>query len=334
MKKTLLFALALLAFSSLWAQRFEWAKGYGTAFPENFSCHITGSVTDSLGNLYILGQFFIDSEWEGESLLPMPLASHNNTIIAKISPSGEMLWKKVLFSNNNQGHLPNDIKKVGDSAFTCMVQMTLPTADHYTYYLDTLIPGMSDYPITAMDVEWPLRTALITFDFEGNVLEQHFLYVTYTDTAGNDYVKYYNNDPTPWYSSYHLQNSSFDIDNDGNIYICYRSAIQIDSAINAQNGTIKGVKFWVDSTNVGHFTFENRPPMWYPQIVKFSPHFDTMLACRFVVQKSNRDRELCGTQTRVDRYNNVYFIAKECMSYEASDTIVIDSLQHIQFSYT
>ena len=282
MKKILLLVLPLLLFSVSWGQHFEWAKGFGTGYPQNGECHITGTVTDSFGNLYILGQFSNDSEWDGERLLPMtpygPRPDNINTLIAKISPSGKMLWKKVLHSNNGSVHLPNDIKKVGDTAFACMVQMTLPTDDNYTYYLDTLLQGYSDYPVNGMYVRLPLRTALIMFDFEGNVLEQHFLYVTYTDTAGNDYVRYFNNDPTPRYSNYFFQNSSFDIDNDGNIYISYEALNYIDTAINAQNGAIKGVKFWVDSTNVGHFTFENRPPMWYPLIVKFSPHFDTMLA--------------------------------------------------------
>ena len=34
--------------------RFEWAKGYTSS---EDACHIIGTVTDSVGNLYILGQY-------------------------------------------------------------------------------------------------------------------------------------------------------------------------------------------------------------------------------------------------------------------------------------
>ena len=179
---------------------FEWAQGFGTAYSGYDGDYILGSVTDSLGNLYILGQFRNDSEWgtgwDAELLLPMtpygPNSNTSNTIIAKISPDGEMVWKKVIHSNNGAANYPNDIKKVGDTAFACMVGVILPTEDHYTYYLDTLIPSRSDYPVNSMYVENPMRTAFIMFDFEGDVLEQHFLYLTYTDSTGNDIVNYYN----------------------------------------------------------------------------------------------------------------------------------------------
>ena len=196
MKKTLLLVFLTLTGMSMQAQRFEWANGSSA----DVGCHITGSVTDSLGNLYILGAFRNDSEWgtgwDAERLLPIapygPWPDNVNTIIAKISPDGEMVWKKVIHSNNGTGNYPNDIKKVGDTAFACLVEMFLPTEDHYTYYLDTLIRGRSDYPVSSMYVENSMRTAFIMFDFDGNVIEQHFLYLTYTDTAGNDIVNYYN----------------------------------------------------------------------------------------------------------------------------------------------
>ena len=88
------------------AQHFDWAKGYGSS---QEGCLIKGTVTDSDGNLYILGQFTKDATWDGQRILPIapygPGQNSINTLIAKISPSGEMLWKKVIHSNNNQNTL-------------------------------------------------------------------------------------------------------------------------------------------------------------------------------------------------------------------------------------
>ena len=206
---------------------FEWVKGYGTTDPNHGACHITGSVADSLGNLYILGAFRNDSEWgtgwDAERLLPMapygPNPDNSNVIIAKISPEGEMVWKKVIHSNNGADANSLDIKKVGDTAFACLAEMMVSSEDNYTYYLDTLITERSDYPVSTPYLRNPLRTVFIMFDFDGNVIEQHFLYVTYTDTAGNDFVKYYPDYSLPWYSNDRYRNPSFDIDTHGNIYI-------------------------------------------------------------------------------------------------------------------
>ncbi len=320
---------------------FEWVKGWGTS--ENYGCDIRGSVTDSVGNLYILGQFRNDSEWgtgwSAERLLPMapygPNANTPNVIIAKISPDGEMVWRKVIHTNNSTSNTPYDIKKVGDTAFACLVQMRLPTEDCHTYYLDTLIPDRSDYPVSSMYVRSAVRTAFIMLDFEGNVIEQHFLYQTYTDTAGNDIVKYYPNDTVPWYSGHWFREPSFDIDGDGNIYICRASKDWLNDSVNAQNGTIRGIKFWVDNRKVGECINESRPMFWYPQIMKFSPHFDTMLASRYIVQKNcNIEYELTYLGTKLDANGNVYTILHmyQIGDYLA-DSIIIDSLQNIYYKH-
>ena len=52
MKKTIIIALLALVATIAQAQRFEWAKGYDVY---NQDRRIVGGVTDSLGNLYILG---------------------------------------------------------------------------------------------------------------------------------------------------------------------------------------------------------------------------------------------------------------------------------------
>ena len=345
MKKTLLLVFLTLTGMSMQAQRFEWAKGYGSS--ADVGCHITGSVTDSLGNLYILGAFRNDSEWgtgwDAERLLPIapygPWPDNVNTIIAKISPDGEMVWKKVIHSNNGIGHTPYDIKKVGDTAFACLVEVGLPTEDHYTYWLDTLIPGRSDYPANSMYVDSPVRTAFIMFDFEGKVLEQHFLYLTYTDSAGNDFVHYYNYqiDTTPWLCNLNIMFASFDIDNTGNIYISRAAMDLIDDSISCETGGIRGIKVWDGDRLVGQSPVQNKPMRWFPQIMKFSPHFDTMLACRYVVQKHIPIQQCYITYftgTRVDRNNNVYVSvnSEKGGDYDRVSVVMIDSIQNIFYT--
>lgn len=89
MKRTLLlFVVLVLGVSGLRAQHFEWAKGYSSSQEGNI---IKGSVTDSAGNLYILGQFRNTAAWDGGSHL-LPIAPYGygsdvlNVLIAKITP--------------------------------------------------------------------------------------------------------------------------------------------------------------------------------------------------------------------------------------------------------
>ena len=53
-KSTLLLALLALTAFTVRAQHFDWAEGYSSTGENGF---IKGTVTDSAGNLYILGAF-------------------------------------------------------------------------------------------------------------------------------------------------------------------------------------------------------------------------------------------------------------------------------------
>ena len=179
MKRFLIIAMSFALAQSISAQRFEWAKGY-TVESDNYRS-IVGGVTDSLGNLYILGNCDATSVWDGnEDIIPSIHKSTKNllnaVLIAKISPDGEMVWKKVIFGNNSNSCIAHDIKKIGDTAFACLVDFTMPTSANYCYYLDTFMYGWGDYPVslTASTASMARFTALITFDFYGDVIEQHF----------------------------------------------------------------------------------------------------------------------------------------------------------------
>ena len=340
MKRILSFLLLLAATvftTAIHAQsgHFDWAKGYGSN--QDF-CKIKGSVADTEGNLYILGSFTNDATWDGERLLPIvPYGPHPNTIntlIAKISPEGEMLWKKVIHANNGQNSVPYDVKKVGDTAFACLVNVPLPMPGHYCYYLDTLLSDdWHDYPIplslnTTMGGKF---TGLITFDFSGNVKDQHFMRVSFIDTLGNDCV--YIPDLPERLESYAFYNPSFDIDSKGNIYISRQTGTDhVEGLISVEEGSAIGLKFWVDNRCVGTVDVrDGYHPRWVSQLLKFSPHLESLLCSRYVVQKTNSARY--GTDwpyIMLDDEDNLYLVGNLHYLGDIEDTVVVDSTQNME----
>ena len=342
MKKTLFAMLLTLAcLCGTQGQRFEWAKGYASA---QQGSEIKGTVVDREGNLYILGTFRNDARWDGEPLLPITPYGYNpntiNVLIAKISPSGQMLWKKVIHSNNGQNSIPYDIKPVGDTAFACLVQLSLSRAmDNYLYYLDTLIEGDSDYPLPVPYFGRTSYTTYLQFDFDGRVQEQHFLQVGYLDAEGNDLAnpsQLPHIDPTPWYVSDVLYYPSFDVDAAGNIYLS-RMAINatyccLDSVMeySVEAGTISAVKYWVDHrlAGVNYIDPHRRPQNGTPELLVFSPHFDTLLTSRYLFQHYVNGTP--STYLRLDKYGDLYALGSITV-YHIDDTVVVDSERGLSF---
>ena len=353
MKKTALFLVSvLLVLGGAAGQngnstgRFEWVRGYAPG--EHVS--IVGSVTDSLGNLYILGSFNFESRWEeGELLLPVTphgQASNNgDVLIAKISPEGEMVWKKVIHGNVFS-RIPHDIKAVGDTAFACLVTMPLACDWGYLYYLDTLVNDsytlwdqnptdtlvMPDYPMSA----WRRSAkclALITFDFDGNVLEQHFLQMSYLDRHGEDII--FGNPPNDFlYTMVPEFSPSFAIDSEGNIYL---SRLVNDHATggpnyedyNVYNGSISAVKFWCDRRLVSVISADSTQA-GAPQILKFAPHFDTLLGNRLVFSQ----KEVVMTVYShffIDNHDRLYLNCELHPGINERGTVIIDSIQDFSF---
>ena len=326
-RKTLTFALLALTTFTVRAQHFDWAKGYSSTGDGGY---IKGTVTDSVGNLYILGAFSGQASWGDTTPLMVNYdLGPIGTVIAKISPDGEMLWRKALHTGNYAYNIPYDIKPLGDTAFACMVNVELSTPyNYYCYYLDTMLHGWSDYPIANEDQSLlgALFTAYLVFDFSGNLLEQHFLQLSYIDTTGSDIFKYY------------LLNPSFDLDAEGNIYISRQAEDRVDDETSVEAGTLMGVRLWVDHRCVGT-VYENTGyhPRWSPQLLKFAPHFDTLLAARYLFDRNdNYACEINSTYTKVDRDSKVYCLSTiyiEGLGRDSIETIVVDSIQGLEFSY-
>lgn len=322
-KSTLILALLALTAFTVRAQHFDWAKGYSSM---EDGCCIKATVTDSAGNLYILGTFSGRSSWDNTPLLTMSYdLSSIGTVIAKISPDGEMLWKKVIHTGNNAADVPYDIKPLGDTAIACLANAELSTSyNNYCYYLDTLLHGWSDYPIAVETMPW--FTVYLVFDFSGNLLEQHFLQVSYVDSTGGDIFKYY------------LNNPSFDLDAEGNIYLSRQAEDYLDNETSVEAGTLMGVRLWVDHRCVGTVQ-ENtgHHPRWSPQLLKFAPHFDTLLAARYLFDCNDNDTcYIMSTYTKVDRDSKVYCLStinRDEIVRAPIETIVVDSIQGLEFSF-
>ena len=323
-------ALAVVPLFSVHAQHFDWAKG--------FNGLVVGSVADADGNLYILSRFGINSTWDGERILPMAPYGYKpdniNTLIAKISPSGEMLWKKVIHANNGSDVIPYDIKPMGDTAFACLVNVPLPTVGNYCYFLDTLLPTWSDYPIplTAETTTCATFTAYLVFDFAGQVLEQHFIQVSYIDTTGNDFVFTYSQPNMPdKLFSYPLTNPSFDIDANGDIYICRQAEDHYGDMISVEEGSAIGLRFWVDRQCVGTvYVNDGHHPRWVPQLLKFSPHLASLLDSRYVFE-SNNGTQYDGALTylKLNSDGQPFVVGNLYMAGGHCDTLTIDSVQNM-----
>ena len=95
------FAIAIVMFLTLavHAQRFDWVRSYsGPEYSDGAAANeIFGSVMDREGNIYILGQFIGDAQWDDDtSILPFSARRNRSAVIAKFSPDGEMVWHKEL----------------------------------------------------------------------------------------------------------------------------------------------------------------------------------------------------------------------------------------------
>ena len=339
MKKTVI----LLAIVVLWAvgaqgQRFDWAKGYGSSMQES-GCRIQGSLTDSAGNLYILGQYRFDSRWDDEYLRPSEPPYFDvgslNLLIAKITPDGTMAWKKVVQGSDQNAHShAYDIKPLGDTGFAVMFQArNSAPGSNYLYWLDSL--HMSDlYPLNPYqyaDRRFAVGTftAWLAFDFDGNVKEQYIIELSGVDTSGNDImIQPYPHRPDSllWLNMTAPLNLTFDVDSAGNIYICQKAAFSFDMDHRSEIGTVAAIKVWVNHREVGMFPVEKKP-RWVPHLLKFAPHFDTLLNSRYVVQKFNEQHSMYSHIWIED--STLFLIHHISHVQPGHDTLIFDTINNI-----
>lgn len=354
MKKCILLIVSLLLLTSQTvAQHYEWVRNFTAGHK------VVGSTTDSLGNIYVLGTWGALQQVHDGTIL-IPDFPHDTvydttitlgvTLIVKISPEGDVVWHKIIYGSASLS-VPHDIKPLGDSAFTCLITMPLATQTKYLYYLDTMIYEGSrglgyqgptipwpNYPISAQQLRDPQCLALITFDFDGNVLDQHFLQMSYLDTLGEDIQRTYPVEAgagtQPWLQNNTIRYPAFAIDIHGNIYLSHWTYNIMgvgpehpNDFYTVEDGTISALKFWCDRREVGIVPTDSSLAT-SPQILKFSPHFDTLLESRYVFQKGTRIGDYFYTnylQTDKSDSNNLYYLNTITFQYPDERDYIIDS---------
>ena len=327
-------------------QDFEWVRSYtGSDIHDGDNTNdIKGSFVDSQGNVYIIGNMSPNGRILGVDLLPPGLYSRpfddhtsyviNNisVVIAKISPEGQLLWHKAIFSSKCHSTACS-ICKMGDTAFMVMVNLCKlmyqgnPREDEFIYYLDTLITDSDSAFLAPRDSSscQEVASLFITFDLDGNVQEQHILEVGYIESSGQTVTCGYR---SPWnptmYSrnpnallTYGLSHETFAIDHDGNIYVARKSYDRVyifptvDSVriLSISDGSISALKILVDGRCSFVYRLDRPTPTWNQQILKFAPHFDSLLGSVYVFDSTNCDT--VGPRADVysidmDRNDNLY----------------------------
>ena len=298
-RKTIwLIALIILPIFSAHAQRFDWVKTFtGPSLNTDDVHRPVSSVTDSDGNIYIIGQFTPGARIEGIDLLPITGANRMCVLIAKFTPSGNMAWHKSIYSQYDNC-LALDIRKQGDSSITALVSFRLPhggsiSNSNKVYYLDTLLTTNDNYLMVTDSIANFTTNAFITFDHDGNLMEQHFLQMAYIDSTGAT-LRESNTGGMPNDNriiTSTVTNEMFNIDDEGNIYICrraidtyswYNSAINDYVDLTVENGGIAQIRIIVDGQRSLYVTPSYRSDHRNQQILKFSPHFNSLIDAVYV----------------------------------------------------
>ena len=302
---TITFALLALFSITVRAQGFDWVKtysGYWEAqdYPSNY---IVGSATDSQGNIYIAGQMVFSAVFAGEDILPFTPTGSDvmlGACILKLSPTGELLWKKALQAKESCSFI-HGIQLVGDTALWVCAETSVPKAeDDYLYFYDSLVtPSTRQFLMDDDEHSNGAAMVVTAFDLDGNRRENYFLQLAYKDMEGRMItwrMMIGNSTSLDFVIKQPLFSGTFHVDNQGNIYLGHsvkdRLYMACDTCCGAQEATlangllgevvvmVNGQPSFTD-TNTTHPTFSNY------RIMKFSPHFDSMLAFHYVFENES-----------------------------------------------
>ena len=333
MKRFIFLSILLAASLASHAQGFEWVQTYTGPEIRNSddaTNRIIGSCVDSAGNIYILGEFSPQAFFCGERLLPFDIITtpiQRAIVIAKLSSSGELLWHKAIY-NGKESCYAYALRMVGDSSVMIMATLYLPRTNfnRSLYYLDTLLTGNDDYLMPTDSVTSTNYTAFITFDLDGNAIERHLVCVGFKDSNGNDITHRIIMGGSSVYSdklsSRGLSYKNFNVDSDGNIYVV--RSVHMDYLIGTHcdtceggyhywgidKGTIGALKIVVDGTHNLIYPVSYRTALWNQQILKFSPHFDSIIDAIYIfdstLEYTTHNTMMEEYSFEIDSQNNLY----------------------------
>ncbi|MFA6705526.1 MAG: hypothetical protein WCS10_04985, partial [Bacteroidales bacterium] len=293
MKKTIFFLVLLLtSFSFSYSQGgWYWAKSYMGAeavfsTPTSTTNRIYHTEFDLQGNTYILGVYGQGASLNDTDLLGLAFGGATTSILVmKLDPNGNIVWKKSIKNSSANSNYPNWMKLVGDTSLVVATVLDLATYNIDLWYLDTLIaPGSYEpnpnYPFPYYNGGNNIYTsgnAFITFDLNGNIVNQHFLQIAYLDSLGT------------WIEDMGTSNftpngvvSPFHIDNSGNIYICSQlNKLYPPTALY----TSESFRLIIDGQRTIDFGMKYRNNS---KIFKFSPNFNELIWSRDLMMDTTR----------------------------------------------
>ena len=357
MKKLFFFSILALLSLTMHAQHFDWVRGWsgygGSSDSGNPGNVIKGSVVDSEGNVYVVGEYFPGTKVFGVDPVPLDIATvstNRSVVIAKINPEGILIWHKAIYSDRIGGDGPSVAKAIrllGDTAIMVSAITSLPDPDNQhtaLYYLDTII-GEISFTDTVTDNR---PSCFITLDLSGNLLENHFLYQGALDNNGNRFFL----SNREYVGS--MMDISFDVDNDGNIYLINKTNMTFSrpddtSSSTIENGKISAIRIIVDGLCKSTYIPQHQAARWNKQILKFSPHFERLVNSIYVFDSTDvysesdiflhpstgiaRKPSIEPTSFRIDEQNNVYLLLNQYwfgshMPLSNSDTLAFTGHDH------
>ncbi len=347
-----------------WVERYTGSEASGY---QNNTNDIRSCVVDNNGNLYFSGRCSVDAGFRGNIFLPMsPYGSEWNTscgVIGKISADGNLVWSKIVHGNGHSHGIDN-IQLLGDSLIFSYIPVYIPHSYPrdwsiqtipYVYYLDTLMyfyegdsivhNGCNLYNYNFFFNVLP-ATAYVVFDLNGNIVEQHWLTVALLNSEREPFNVYdqiggnLNNKNILLTNGLSVLNTIFD--NDGNIVLIRQMRENVSVNINDTNSyahydiqspEVSGLRIYVDGKRYFDIPLPDvRPSTGYNnnyQILKFSPHFDSLLASQFLFEPTLEHLDtICEIQVndlKCAKDGNVYLVANS--DYNLSATGEANSLK-------
>ena len=303
-KHALLLTLCVAFSISVHAQRFEWATtidGYDV-ISTNVGNEIVGSMTDRDGNLYICSRYGYSASLCNVSL--PDASSLYNMLVAKISPSGELVWHKEVYGFQYVGI--NGMEPLGDTAMMVCFSVTEPGYNEWleifgTRYgdqyhsFDSLFVGKDTPTFSVLNL-----TCFATINLEGEVAEMHWLARTFLDADGNPITRarqLRNPSPADWQKllAVTFNPATFTVDHEGDIIFTLGSGSDLlgivdtndttgnpNRQISTWDGGIGGMRYYVDGRHVYDYHVPFQAEQWNVQMLKFTPDMDSVVFCRYV----------------------------------------------------
>jgi hypothetical protein len=251
-------------------------------------------VADSESNTYRLMQVSRGGTLDGVDPFEGITNYNYSMLLVKMSPDGQHLWNRIINpwerGVDTFGVTVHDLRMLGDTALMMMVDIPLPhtivsygTPQVHTklYYLDTLLTTSETLMSTDSINFWHV-TAFITMGLDGTLKEQHFLQATYLDSLGYPVM-----DSQGRLYSEGFKASHFDVDSHGNIYVVCSTQDRVVyygiDPLYFHDGGLGGYRFMVDGTRFLTHIPPYRTGWWNQQVLKFSPHFDSLLDASYLV---------------------------------------------------